>query len=249
MYIPAVMLGATAPVTIAGALAQINAECLSGLVMHQQAGPGAPFIYGGAAPAMDMRTSLCSYGSPELALSCAGMIAMARWLDLPVFCTAGCSDAHTFDPQAGLEAGYSVLAMALAGGNLIHDLGYLGAGMTSSMEMLALCDEAAGIARYLQAGIEVSPRTLALPTIEQVGPGGNYMAEAHTVENYKGSLHFTAIMNRLEHARWKQDSSATLQEQANRRVRDILARHRPAELPADVARAVRAVASRRDRGA
>jgi trimethylamine:corrinoid methyltransferase-like protein len=69
------------------------------------------------------------------------------------------------------------------------------------------------------------------------------------VENYKGSLHFTAIMNRLEHARWKQDSSATLQEQANRRVRDILARHRPAELPADVARAVRAVASRRDRGA
>ena len=115
MYILAVMLGATAPVTIAGALAQINAECLSGLVMHQLAGPGSPFIYGGAAPVMDMRTSLCSYGSPELSLSCAGMIAMARWLNLPVFCTAGCSDAHTFDPQAGLEAGYSVLAMALAG--------------------------------------------------------------------------------------------------------------------------------------
>jgi len=248
MYIPAVMLGATAPVTIAGALAQINAECLSGLIMHQLAGPGSPFIYGGAAPAMDMRTSLCSYGSPELALSCAGMISMARWLNLPVFCTAGCSDAHTFDPQAGLEAGYSILTMALAGGNLIHDLGYLSAGMSSSMEMLALCDEAAGLARYLLAGIEVSPRTLALQTIEQVGPGGNYMAESHTVENFKSSLHFTSIMNRLEYTRWQEAGCTTLQERANRRIRAILASHKPPELPAEVVRTVRAVASGRDRG-
>ena len=248
MYIPAVMLGASAPVTIAGALAQINAECLSGLVMHQLAGPGAPFIYGGAAPVMDVSTSLCSYGSPELTLSCAGMISMARWLDLPVFCTAGCSDAHTFDQQAGMEAGYNLLAMALAGGNLIHDLGYVGAGMTSSLEMLALCDEMAGIARWLLAGIEVSPRTLALSTIEQVGPGGNYMAEAHTVENFKSALHFPTIMNRLEHARWREEGSTTLYERANRKVRAILSAHRPAELPPGVAQAVRAVAEKRDRG-
>jgi trimethylamine--corrinoid protein Co-methyltransferase len=247
MYISAVMLGATEPVTIAGALAQINAECLSGLVMHQLASSGAPFIYGGAAPAMDMRTSLCSYGSPELALSCAGMIAMAHWLNLPVFCTADCSDAHTFDPQAGLEAGYSILAMALAGGNPIHDLDYLGAGMTSSMEMLALCDEAAGIARYMLAGIEVSPRTLALEAIEQVGPGGNYAAESHTVENFKGSLHFSSIMNRLEHARWRDEGSTSLQERANRKVRSILASHRPPELPVETVRQVQGVAERRDR--
>jgi trimethylamine--corrinoid protein Co-methyltransferase len=248
MYIPAVMLGATAPVTVAGALAQINAECLSGLVMHQQAGPGAPFIYGGAAPVMDMRTSLCSYGSPELALSCAGMISMARWLNLPVFCTAGCSDAHTFDPQAGLEAGYSVLAMALAGGNLIHDLGYLGAGMTSSMEMLVLCDEAAGIARYLQAGIEVSPRTLALESIAQAGPGGNYLADSHTVENFRSSLHFSSILNRLEHARWQEEGSTTLQQRANRKAKAILESHRPPDLPADVVRVVKEVVTKRERG-
>jgi trimethylamine---corrinoid protein Co-methyltransferase len=247
MYIPAVMLGATAPVTIAGALAQISAESLSGLVMHQLANPGAPFIFGGAAPAMDMRTSLCSYGSPELALSCAGMIAMARWLNLPVFCTAGCSDAHTFDPQAGMEAGYSVLAMALAGGNLIHDLGYLGAGMTSSLELLVLCNEAAGIARYILSGIEVSPRTLALETIEQVGPGGNYVAERHTVDNFKGSLFFTSVMNRLEHPRWQEEGSVTVQERANRLARQILASHRPPLLPSEVVKAVRAVTAGRDR--
>jgi trimethylamine--corrinoid protein Co-methyltransferase len=120
--------------------------------------------------------------------------------------------------------------------------------MTSSMEMLALCDEAAGIARYLLAGIEVSPRTLALETIEQVGPGGNYMAESHTVENFKSALHFTSILNRLEHARWRQEGSTTLQERANRRVRAILASHQPPELPAEIVKSVRAVASGRDRG-
>jgi len=248
MYIPAVMLGASAPVTIAGALAQINAECLSGLVMHQLRSPGAPFIYGGAAPAMDVRTSLCSYGSPELTLSCAGMISMARWLGLPVFCTAGCSDAHTFDQQAGMEAGYNLLAMALAGGNLIHDLGYIGAGMTSSLEMLALCDEMAGVARWLLAGIEVSPRTLALSTIEQVGPGGNYMAERHTVDNFKSALHFPSIMNRLEYSRWREEGSTTLGERANRKVRGILSDHQPAALPDEVVRKVRAVVEKRDRG-
>jgi trimethylamine--corrinoid protein Co-methyltransferase len=213
--------------------------------MHQLAKPGAPFIYGGAAPVMDMSTSLCSYGSPELILSCAGMISMARWLNLPVFCTAGCSDAHTFDQQAGMEAGYSILALALAGGNLIHDLGYVGAGMTSSMEMLALCDEMAGIARYFLGGIEISPATLALEVVEEVGPGGHYAAESHTVENFKQYLHFAPLMNRLEFARWEEAGSPTFHEKANRKVRDILATHRAAELPPETIRDVRAISENR----
>jgi trimethylamine--corrinoid protein Co-methyltransferase len=114
--------------------------------------------------------------------------------------------------------------------------------------MLVLCDEAAGIARYLASGIEVSPRTLALETIAQVGPGGNYLSESHTVENFRSSLHFSPLLNRLEHARWQEEGSATLQERANRRARAILESRRPPELPADVVRVVQAVVARRDHG-
>lgn len=157
LYVSAAMLGGTAPVTLAGGLVICCAESLSGLVIHQLKNPGAPFIYGGSAPAMDMRTALCSYGSPELQMACSASASLAHYFNLPVFTTAGCSDSHLFDPQAGMEAGYTILMQALAGSNLIHDLGYIGAGMTSSLEMLVLCDEMASTVKYLIRGLEVSP--------------------------------------------------------------------------------------------
>jgi len=101
-------------------------------------------------------------------MACSASASLAHYFDLPVFTTAGCSDRHLFDPQAGMGAGYAILMQALAGSNLIHDLGYIGAGMTSSMEMLVLCDEMAATVKYLIKGLEVSPRTLACPAIESV---------------------------------------------------------------------------------
>jgi len=249
MYVPAVMLGGTAPVTPAGGLVVANAECLSGLVIHQLKSEGAPFIYGGSAPAMDVRTALCSYGSPELQLTCAGTAAIAHYLNLPVFTTAGCSDSHVFDPQAGMEASYTILVQALAGANLIHDLGYVGAGMSSSLEMLALCDEAAAMVKYLIRGLEVSPRTLAVEVIEQVGPGGNFLAEEHTVEQFRDSLCLTDLSNRLEFARWEQEGSRDYYSRANEKVRGLLASHHPAPLPPEVVERVQTIRRRRDREA
>ena len=245
-YVSAVMLGGTAPVTVAGAMVQVLAEVLSGLVIHQLKAPGAPFIAGGAAPQMDMRTSLCSYGSPELQLSCSIMAAMARYYGLPVFTTAGCSDAQVFDQQAGMEAGYSVVVQALAGSNLIHDLGYVGAGMSGCLEMLVLGDEAAAIARYLLMGVELSSEALAVEVIERVGPGGNFIAEEHTVARFRSSLHFATVANRLEHARWQERGGLDYREAANGRIREILERHRPPDLPAAVVDRIRGVTARRD---
>lgn len=245
-YISAVMLGGTAPVTMAGALVLVTAESLSGLVIHQLKSPGAPFISGGAAPQMDMQTSLCSYGAPELQLSCAAMAAMGRYYNLPVFTTAGCSDAQSFDQQAGMEAGYSVLMQALAGSNLIHDLGYIGAGMTSSMEMLALCNETAGIVKYILRGVEISPETLALDVIERVGPGGNFLAEEHTVEHFRTCLHFSELQNRLEYALWKEQGAEDFAARANQGIREILENHRVPELPEEIVENVKAITRRRD---
>jgi trimethylamine--corrinoid protein Co-methyltransferase len=246
LYVSAAMLGGTAPVTLAGGLVVCCAEGLSGLVIHQLKNPGAPFIYGGSAPAMDARTALCSYGSPELQLACSASASLAHYFDLPVFTTAGCSDSHLFDPQAGMEAAYTIVMQALAGSNLIHDLGYIGAGMTSSMEMLVLCDEMAATARYLVRGLEVSPTTLAVELIERVGPGGNFFAEEHTAEHFRGSLYLSDLPNRLEFARWRQEGGKDLYRRANETVRRRLREHRPPELPPEVAEAVREVCRRRD---
>ncbi len=246
MYIPTVMLGTSGPVTSAGALIVAIVEALSGLVIHQLKAKGAPFIFGGSAPPMDMKTFICSYGAPEAYLNDAAMITMSRFYDLPVFCTAGCSDAQSFDQQAGLEAGFSMLLLGLAGGNLIHDLGYIGAGMTSSMEMLVLCNETAGMVRYVLKGIEVSPVTLALELIKKVGPGGNFLTEDHTLENFREHLHFSDLLNRFDYERWQGAGSVDFGKRATQKARDILENHPAEELPPDIVKGVKEITAKRD---
>jgi len=231
IYAPAVMLGATGPVTLAGSIAQANAEILSGLVIHQLKSRGAPFIAGGGAPPMDMRTMVCSYGAPERDLTCTSLVAMARYYDLPVFTTAGCSDAQVFDQQAGLEMGFNLLISGLAGGNLIHDIGYLGIGMTASLEAIALCNDGIGMVRRLLRGIDVNDSTLALDVIEEVGPGGNFIAEEHTAENCRSMIWTPELLNRIDYDNWKSIGATTYGERANQKVRDILDNHKIPQLP------------------
>jgi trimethylamine--corrinoid protein Co-methyltransferase len=234
IYAPAVVMGASGPVTPAGAVAQANAEILSGLVIHQLKAKGAPFITGGGAPPMDMRTMVCSYGAPERDLTCTALVALARYYDLPVFTTAGCSDAQVFDQQAGLEMGFNLLISGLAGGNLIHDIGYLGIGMTASLEAIVLCNEGIGMMRRLLRGMEVNDRTLALDVINDVGPGGDFLAEEHTVENFKNTISTPELLNRMNYDNWKNAGALTFGEAANRKVREILSFHIEKPLPESV---------------
>ncbi len=246
MYIPTVMLGASGPVTSAGSLIIANAEILSGLVIHQLKAEGAPFIFGGSAPPMDMRTTVCSYGAPEAVLNDAAVIAMSRYYNMPTFCTAGCSDSQVFDQQAGMEAAFSMLLLSLAGGTLVHDLGYLGAGMISSMEMLILADEVASMVRHIAGGVEISPVTKAMDVIRKAGPGGNFLSEDHTIENFREHLHFSELLNRSDFDRWKEDGAEDFGQRANKKVREILEIHQVDELPPEIIRAVQDVTARRE---
>jgi trimethylamine--corrinoid protein Co-methyltransferase len=241
IYVPAVIMGATGPVTPAGAVAQANAEILSGLVIHQLKTKGAPFIAGGGAPPMDMRSMVCSYGAPERDLTCTALVALARYYDLPVFTTAGCSDAQVFDQQAGLEMGFNLLISGLAGGNLIHDVGYLGIGMTASLEAILLCDEGIGMVRRLLRGMEVNDYTLALDVIGEVGPGGDFLAEEHTAKNFRETISAPKLLNRMNYDNWKSAGALTFGEAANRKVLDILANHKVKPLPDDVIVKIKAI--------
>jgi trimethylamine--corrinoid protein Co-methyltransferase len=246
MYIPTVMLGASGPVTSAGSIVIANAEILSGLVIHQLKSKGAPFIYGGSAPSMDMRTTICTYGSPEAILNDAAIICMSRYYNLPDFCTGGCTDSQVFDQQAAAEAAYGMLLLGMAGGTLIHDLGYMGAGMTSSLELLVLTDEVASMVRHTLEGVEVSPVTLAMEVIRSVGPGGNFLTEDHTLDNFRQYLHFSNLLNRQDYDNWKREGGADFREKANQKVRDILETHRAPELPPEIVRGISEVLKRRE---
>lgn len=246
IYAPVVMLGGTGPVTKAGALVVNNAERLSGLVIHQLKNSGAPFLAGGGTPPMNMKTSVCSYGSPERDLGCTSVVRMAQYYDLPVFTTAGCSDAHTLDQQAGLEAGFTLLIAGLTGGNLIHDLGYVGVGMVSSLEQLTLCNEAVNNVKFYLQGVDVRPETLAMDIIEKVGPGGNFITEKHTLQNFKQEMSFSDLLNRDNYQNWQAKGAKTFYQAANEKVKEVLNNHEVPRLSKEVENEIKDIVEKRD---
>ena len=129
----------------------------------------APLIIGGLMSNMDMLTTVYCYGSPEMALLSAAYTDITKWLGVPEYETAGCSDAKMFDEQAALEATMNITTAALVGGNMIHDVGYLEQGLTSSMEMMVASDEIIDRVKRILRGIPVTDETRALDVMDEVG--------------------------------------------------------------------------------
>ncbi len=244
VYATTPMLGATGPITVGGSVVVANAEILSGLVIHQLKSKGAPFIHGGGIPPMHMGTSICSYGAPERDRGCIALVRLSQHYGLPSFTTAGCTDAHAFDQQAGMEAGFNLAVAGLAGGNLIHDLGYMGVGMISCLEYLLLCNEAVGAVKNLLRGIDVDEEHLALDLIEKVGPGGHYLAEEHTMKHFRQELYFPGTLNRKNYDAWQVDGGKLFGEIANNKVKEVLANDRAAVLSPEIEAEINSLVSR-----
>ncbi len=235
IYSPAPLAGATAPITVAGHLAQGVAESLFGLVVHQLRKAGAPFIFGIGPAVLDMATAQSSYNAPEYLMTYLGTIEMARWLDLPNWGYGGTSDAQLVDAQAGMEAGELTLLAMMAGSNLNHDVGYLDFGMSGALELVVIVDEFIAMNRRLLAGITVDRETLGLEVIAKTGPGGDFLSTKHTAKHMRAAQWRPTIINRKGFERWLEDGGADLREQARRKALRLLAQHTPPPLTADVA--------------
>jgi trimethylamine---corrinoid protein Co-methyltransferase len=230
IYIGGPSAGATAPVTMAGMLVQANAEVLSALVLNQLVCPGAPFIHGGMMHPMDMRTMLHVYGGPEMQLGNAALTEVAHSYGLPAWGGAGCNDAIVPDEQAAVDSALTCLVSALAGPNLIHDVGYIEAGLTQSFEMVVLSDEVIDMVRWLAQGIQVDEETLALDVIGAAGPGGQFLDTEHTIRHFRREIWQPGLMNRDFISGWVQQGSKRLGERVQEQVIQILETHRPPAL-------------------
>jgi trimethylamine--corrinoid protein Co-methyltransferase len=234
IYTPCIMCGATAPVTLAGGMVQCLAESLVGIVLAQLKRRGAAVIVGGVQSSMDVATSILCYGAPEMVLLSAAFTDIAKWLRLPMFSTAGCSDAKVLDQQAAIEASMSITIAALSGANLIHDVGYLESGLLGSYDMLVMSNEAIGMAKRILQGVTVTPETLAVDVIERVGPGGHYLTQEHTRRHFRSELWLPTLMDRQHRRSWEADGSKTMAERVRAQVLDILEHHEPMPIPAAV---------------
>jgi trimethylamine--corrinoid protein Co-methyltransferase len=222
VYTPCPLAGATAPTTLAGTAVQALTESLFGIVLSQLRKPGASLIIGGLMSNMDMITTVYCYGSPEMALLSAAYTEITKWLEVPMYETAGCSDVKAFDEQAAMEATINIATAALAGGNMIHDVGYIEQGLTSSMEMMVASDEIIDMVKRILRGIPVSDETMALDVMEAVGPGGHYLEQDHTYNRFKTEIWRPKLLDRLNWENWTQAGSKRYGERVHDRVIEIL---------------------------
>ncbi len=222
VYTPCPLAGATSPCTLAGTAVQALTESLFGIVLSQLRRPGAPLIIGGLMSNMDMLTTVYCYGSPEMALLSAAYTQITKWLGLPEYETAGCSDAKLFDEQAAMEGAINIATAALTGGNMIHDVGYLEQGLTSSMEMMVASNEIIDMVKRIMRGIPVDDGTKALDVMDEVGPGGHYLDHDHTYTRFKEEIWRPQLIDRQNWENWEASGSKAYRDRVRERVIEVL---------------------------
>ncbi len=221
--------GSTGPASFAGLVVQGTAESLSGLVISQLVRKGAPFIYGAFATIMDMRTTIFSYGAPEMILMGAALTQIAQYIKLPYFGTAGCSDAKLPDSQAAAEATLSCQSAALSGANLVHDCGLLDHGSLASPAFMVLVNEVLYMINQFMRGIKVDEETLAVDVIHRVGPGGHFMEEEHTLKYFR-EVWYSNLFDRSNYETWLEQGGRRFQERLREQTIQKMD-HRPQPLP------------------
>jgi trimethylamine--corrinoid protein Co-methyltransferase len=236
------LTGATAPISLHGAVVQHCAEDLSGIVIHQLAGPGSPIIYGGSPALFDMRNATTPMGAIETMMIDAAYAQVGKHLGLPTHAYMGLSDAKVVDAQAGFESGMGALMAVLAGVNMISGPGMLDFENAQSLEKLAIDHEICGMALRLARGIEPREGATIPELMEALLRDGNLLSHPHTLRWFKEEAYYPSkIVDRMTDESSQKQSSRTALARAHDFVEKTLQTHQTAPLDSAVRRGIEGI--------
>jgi trimethylamine--corrinoid protein Co-methyltransferase len=196
-------MGAMAPVSLAAALAQQNAEALFGVVLSQLVRPGAPVMYGAFTSNVDMRSGAPAFGTPENAKANIASGQLARRYRLP-YRTSNASASNAADAQGAYETEMSLWGAILGHGNLVyHAAGWQEGGLTASFEKLVLDVEMLQMMIEFLKPIVVDERELGFDAIKGVASGGHFFGEPHTMERYEHAFYRPLVSNWQNYENWQ----------------------------------------------
>ena len=252
IYSPVSTAGTVAPMTVLGSTVVVNAGVLSGLVMAQLKREGAPYIaIGWAGEALDMRTMVDVFSWPDHR---AVYSSLLHWYGLPMWTLGGVTDGKLPDQQAAAEAALTLLADAVSGGHMIHDIGFMESAYTGSLTQVVLCDDIAGWIKAFLRPVEITDEELGLEAIEAVGPGGLFLKHRHTRRHARDRWQ-PQVFDRRSRDEWLAGgaggptaagaaSGLDATAVAAARVERILAEHHSPPLPPEADAAIEAVLAR-----
>jgi trimethylamine--corrinoid protein Co-methyltransferase len=225
--LPCPTAGTTAPFTIAGAVAQQNAEVLSALVLAELANPGLPIIYCGRLAMMEPRTGISVWGGVELGLASAATVQIGHYYGLPVNVYGFSTNAHTLDAQDGFERALNAALPALAGADELSGIGEMDAGVTGSFAQMVVDNEFAGSILRLRQGVVAGDEALAVDVVAAAMNGTrNFLGQRHTMQHLKaGELLLTRLAERGTWESWEAAGRQGMVERAQAQAEHILREH------------------------
>lgn len=224
---PFTLAGAMAPVTLAGALVEQNAEALAGLALSQLANPGAPFVYGGFTSNVDMKSGAPAFGTPEYMKACIIGGQLARRYKLP-YRTSSTNAANSVDAQAAYETVFSLWGAIMGGGNLIqHAAGWMEGGLVASYEKFALDVDLLQMVQEFLKPLLVDNDTMGFDAMLEVGPGGHFFGAQHTLARYSTAFYQPLISDWRNFPNWFASGAPTAEKKANALWKQALAEYQP----------------------
>lgn len=227
---PFTLAGAMAPVTIAGAVVQQNAEALAGIAFTQLVRPGAPVVYGGFTSNVDMQSGSPAFGTPEFVQSAMLGGQLARRYGLPYRSSNVCA-ANAVDAQAGYESTFSLWGAIMGGANIVfHGAGWMEGGLHASPEKMVIDgDLLQSVATFLQP-LVIDDASMAVEAIAEVGPGGHHFGTQHTQDRYRDAFFAPAVSDWRNYETWAEAGSPTALDHAERLVAQHLEAYEPPAL-------------------
>jgi trimethylamine--corrinoid protein Co-methyltransferase len=232
---PFTLAGAMSPATLAGAIAQQNAEALFMVALAQLARPGAPMVYGGFTSNVDMRTGSPAFGTPEYVKAAFATGQMARRYGLP-WRSSNATASNVVDAQAAYESQMAIWGAVMGGVSLLYQgAGWLEGGLTASFEKLIVDAEMLQMIAEVLVPFRVDEAEIGVEAMAEVGPGGHHFATSHTLERYESAFYRPIVSDWRNFETWQEDGARTATERANRIWKQLLREYEPP--PQDPARA------------
>jgi trimethylamine--corrinoid protein Co-methyltransferase len=225
--------GLSAPCSRAGMVVAGNADVLAGLVLHQVARPGAPFVFGGLHTGLNMQTAAMTYSGPDAMAEQQASMELGHHYGLPTFDLGGVSDSKTLDAQWAVETAMTLALAALSGGTLLHDVGYVESSFQGSWESIILGDELARYVRAYLAGVSLDDLDFVVDEIRAAGPGGTHLTRPYTRKHYR-SLWQPTVIDQWMHDHWEEHGEKTLLDRLRERAHELRDRPPAFALPDDV---------------
>ncbi len=247
--LPCPTAGTTAPFSIAGAVAQQNAEVLAAIVLAQLVNPGLPIIYCGRLAMMEPRTGISVWGGVELGLASAATVQIGHRYGLPVNVYGFSTNSHTLDIQNGFERSLNAMIPALAGADELSGIGEMEAGVMGSFAQIVCDNEIAASIRRVIKGFEVTDESLAVDVISSaMNSSHNFLGQKHTMRYLKGGeVLLTRLAERGSWETWEANGRTGMAERAQAEAEHILSSHQVPPLSQDQERELDEILSDADR--